>query len=200
MADGIERKITLGIGIDVNTEKVKTADAMLSSFVKKYDDTILKVDTNDFNKAAREIKSLEDEINRVKKQSPKMLPALDPNIKQVENFKAKYKDAFAIFTDGSIAKGIDNIFDKIENGGAISIIDLGSRMEYLKRQATEVIKEIKSVGDLTKFWDGTLDYRSGNMDSSGIQKRIDLINKLIECQKELQMFSPTKLESKDFES
>ena len=33
------------------------------SFVKKYDDTILKVDTNDFNKAAREIKSLEDEIN-----------------------------------------------------------------------------------------------------------------------------------------
>lgn len=200
MADGIERKITLGIGIDVNTEKVKTADAMLSSFVKKYDDTILKVDTNDFNKAAREIKSLEDEINRVKKQSPKMLPALDPNIKQVENFKAKYKDAFAIFTDGSIAKGIDNIFDKIENGGAVSIIDLGSRMEYLKRQATEVIKEIKSAGDLTKFWDGTLDYRSGNMDSSGIQKRIDLINKLIECQKELQMFSPTKLESKDFES
>lgn len=200
MADGIERKITLGIGIDVNTEKVKTADAMLSSFVKKYDDTILKVDTNDFNKAAREIKSLEDEINRVKKQSPKMLPALDPNIKQVENFRAKYKDAFAIFTDGSIAKGIDNIFDKIENGGAVSIIDLGSRMEYLKRQATEVIKEIKSVGDLTKFWDGTLDYRSGNMDSSGIQKRIDLINKLIECQKELQMFSPTKLESKDFES
>lgn len=200
MADGIERKITLGIGIDVNTEKVKTADAMLSSFVKKYDDTILKVDTNDFNKAAREIKSLEDEINRVKKQSPKMLPALDPNIKQVENFKAKYKDAFAIFTDGSIAKGIDNIFDKIDNGGAVSIIDLGSRMEYLKRQATEVIKEIKSVGDLTKFWDGTLDYRSGNMDSSGIQKRIDLINKLIECQKELQMFSPTKLESKDFES
>lgn len=200
MADGIERKITLGIGIDVNTEKVKTADAMLSSFVKKYDDTILKVDTNDFNKAAREIKSLEDEINRVKKQSPKMLPALDPNIKQVENFRAKYKDAFAIFTDGSIAKGIDNIFDKIENGGAVSIIDLGSRMEYLKRQATEVIKEIKSVGDLTKFWDGTLDYRSGNMDSSGIQKRIDLINKLIEYQKELQMFSPTKLESKDFES
>lgn len=200
MADGIERKITLGIGIDVNTEKVKTADAMLSSFVKKYDDTTLKVDTNDFNKAAREIKSLEDEINRVKKQSPKMLPALDPNIKQVENFRAKYKDAFAIFTDGSIAKGIDNIFDKIENGGSVSIIDLGSRMEYLKSQATEVIKEIKSVGDLTKFWDGTLDYRSGNMDSSGIQKRIDLISKLIECQKELQMFSPTKLESKDFES
>ena len=131
MADGIERKITLGIGIDVNTEKVKTADAMLSSFVKKYDDTILKVDTNDFNKAAREIKSLEDEINRVKKQSPKMLPALDPNIKQVENFKAKYKDAFAIFTDGSIANGTDNVFDKMENGGAGSIIDFGSRMEEL---------------------------------------------------------------------
>ena len=119
MADDMKRTIGVSIGIDVDTTKVKEADSYLTKFVNKYDDTTLSVDTSDFNKAAKAAQSLGDEISRVGKNSPKMLPALDLNVKQLNDFKAKYKDAIGIFTDKSVVKGIDEIFDKINSGGSL---------------------------------------------------------------------------------
>ena len=204
--------------VEVEKNSLNNASKLLDSFYKKYENKSLKVDTNDMSKAVKQgvsemqkiykkgLDQLSEYESKTSTQPPwwKAESGLEQQLKETRN---KMKDFFnetkVLFSDGSIVSGLDNILTKSMENVSITAVDLGGRIEHLKKQIKGVVKEIDHA-DLTKFYDGSIDYSSGNMNKSQIEERIKLVSQLLSYQKEIESFngelfsidnSPTKNET-----
>ena len=200
MPGEFKRELSINVNTSVNTQKIQEAEKVIQRFFDKYDGENLKlgidtkkakVDVQDFSKTILRIKELSEEIGNVQTNSPSMLPAIKNDIEFLERVKEEFASVFAIFTDGSMAKGMDAIISKITDGFSVAVVDIGERVGYLKDQIINVLHEIDHL-KLARYDDGSINYASGNMDEEQIQKRIKLVEQLLKYQEELELFNGNK--------
>jgi len=205
MADRMKRELNININTNVDTQPIKAAEQELNGFFEKYenrslelgiDKRSLKIDTKDFYKAIAAAQQLESSIDGVRRSAPAMIKALNTDIEFAENVKGELQEAMAVFNDGSIARGFNEIIDKLSDGLSMVAVDLGGRVDYIKKQITGMLSQIREAGSVSL---GN-EIEFGSLNQKEINQRIQLIGKLIDAQKELQSFSPTQLDEYDFES
>lgn len=205
MSDRMKRELSININTNVDTQPIKSAEKELNRFFTKYenksielgiDQQNLKIDTKDFYRAIAAAQQLERSIDGVSKSAPMMMKALNNDIEFASNVRDELKDAMAAFDDGSLVRGIDNIANKIASGFSVIAVDLGGRIQYLKDQISSALNDLEFDG-VQKFYDGSINFSSGNMDKAKIKERINLIKELFDYQEELEKFNGAKFEEKD---
>lgn len=195
-----KRELGININTSVNTKKMQEAERIINAFIDKYDgesirlgidQTQVKADAREFTKTILGIKDLMEEVNSVKTNSPKMLPSIQQEVDNLEYAKQRFESVFAMFNDGSVVKGIDNIIDKISDGFSVTLVDLGERVSYLRNQIVD-IKEAINVRSLEEYGDNSINYSSGDMNKRQLEERIELVQKLLQYQEELETFNGEK--------
>lgn len=207
MSNEFKRTLEVNVNTNVNTTKIKEAEKIISGFFDKYDGESLKigldtkkakVDVADFSKMILKAKELAEEINLVSKNSPSMLPSIKADIDYFEQIKSELASVFALLNDGNTARGFEAVMSKITDGFAITAVDIGERVEYLKNQISSVIKELNNIGAVKTGWRGqTVGYDNDDMSERQLQSRIELIKELVEWQKELESFDNKKFTNTD---
>lgn len=210
MSSQFKRELSINVNTNVDTKPIQDAEKIVSGFFDKYDGESIKigintkqakVDAREFSSMIRQVSVLEEKINKVKVESPSMLPALKEDIANLEQFKAELASASAVFNDGSIATGFEQIMSKLSQEFHVVAADLGERVQYLKNQISESVNYLSSIGATKSTW-RVLSFNEGDMDESALYDRIELLKKLISYQKELELFSgkPFTIEDAPLES
>lgn len=191
--------------VEVEKSSMNQACSVLDDFYKKYSNKKMKVDTKDMVSAVQKgivkIQNLykqglsEIENNGIAWWQIEDIVNVDGlDFSQVrEKMHEALKDAMLIFSDGSIFSALDDnlseiLSDKFSQGITVVAADLGERVQHLKNQIIDILEEI-DVSKLSKYGDGSIDYKSGNMSKDVLLQRIDLLKKLIDYQKELELFN-----------
>ena len=194
MPGEFKRELSVNINTNVNTQKIQDAERIIQSFFDKYDGESLKlgidtkkakVDAKDFTKAILRIKELSEEISLVKTNSPSMLPAIKNDIEYLSRVRDEFSSVFAVFNDGSMANGLDNVMKKISEGFSVTMVDIGERVNYLKSQISSALNELENL-NLEKYGDGSFDFSSKLSSRGEISERIKMLKTLIEYQSELE--------------
>ena len=197
MSSRFKRELSINVNTNVDTKPIQDAEKIVSGFFDKYDGESIKigvdtkqakVDAREFSSMIRQVSVLEEKINKVKVESPSMLPALREDIANLEQFKTELASASAVFNDGSIAIGFEQIMSKLSQEFHIVAVDLGERVQYLKNQISESVNYLNSIGATKITWRG-LSFNEGDMNESALYDRIELLKRLISYQKELELFS-----------
>ena len=191
--------------MDVEVEKssLDKAKGVLDAFYAKYHDRKMKVDTSDMVKSFRggiaEIRKLYDQgMQQMAKDGFAWWDTEDDLENSFSIARNKMYDFFddlkASFSDGSVVSGLDNILEKSLENVSIVAVDLGERVRYLKDQISGMLNELDDVDAIQRSRWGTYGFSGDNMTASQLEDRIDTLKRLVECQKELEVFNGKKFE------
>lgn len=204
MSDRMKKSFDININTNVDTQPIKKAEKELNNFFTKYGDKSLDlsvdkrsfIDGKDLFKAITSVKQLEEAIESVKRSAPMMMKALDTDVQFASNVRAEFEDVMAVFEDGNIVRGFDEVASKIANGFSVVAVDLGGRVEHLKTQITDAVAQLKSIGATQKLWGG-MSFFNDDMSQNDLANRINQMKELISCQRELEAFSGQRFDASD---
>lgn len=202
---------SFSVKADVEVEKssMDSACRTLDNFYNKYNNKKLKIDTRDMVKAAQDgvgkIQKLYTQgMNEAAKDGGISWWQIEDGLEsQFSGARSKMKEFFneakLIFSDGSMFSALDDnltdvLSEKISNGITVVAADLGERVQYLKQQIADAVNGFENIGAIESYyWNGRVSGFSGdNMTESQLEKRIELLNELVESQKELELFEGKK--------
>ena len=194
----IIRKVRIETQVDTDT--IKRSSATLDNFYKKYQSKEMKVDTSDFFQAIDAVRSLRKELDTTKKNSPHMEGIIGQMSGELERAGQQFSEAIIHFTNGDIAKGLNEAVDKISQGFSIKAVDLGDYLSNMKRTAQETTDSLKRIGALTINDNG---HKYLNFDGLNIEElhiALALMQKLLATQKEMDNFHGAPLRQEAFYS
>lgn len=191
--------------VEVEKSSMSQACSVLDAFYNKYGNRKMKIDTSDMVKTAQagisKVQKLYKQgIDEVAKGNISWWQIEDGLEEQFNASRAKIKEFFKetslVFSDGSMLSALDEnlseaLSEKFAKGITVVAADLGERVKYLKEQISDTLEEI-DISKLSKYYDQSVDFTSGDMSKNQLLDRIDLLKKLIDYQKELEVFNGGK--------
>ena len=187
------------IETQVDTDTIKKSSATLDNFYRKYQNKDMKVDTSDFFQAIDAVRSLRKELDTTQKNSPQMTGIIGQMSSELEQAAKQFGDAIVHFTNGDIANGLNEAVDKITQGLQVKSVDLGEFLSTVKWRARETVDALKEIGALSVRGDNKF-LKFDNLDLSGMNQALDLMQELYDAQKELDEFNGKPLEQNAFYS
>lgn len=194
----IIRKVRIETQVDTDT--IKRSSATLDNFYKKYQSKEMKVDTSDFFQAIDAVRSLRKELDTTKKNSPHMEGIIGQMSGELERAGQQFSEAIIHFTNGDIARGLNEAVDKISHGFSIKAVDLGDYLSNMKRTAQETTDSLKRIGALTINDNGHKYLNFDGLNIEELHDALELMQKLLTTQKEMDNFHGAPLKQEAFYS
>lgn len=185
MSDRMKR--TLVIETEVDRKTLNSSEQVVKGFFDKYSDKKMKVNTPDFQGILQPIRDIEKEIDRVAEKMPHMLGAISVDKQFLADIKDAFKDVEVLFTDGTKAKGFDDIIEKTKTL-ALKSVDLGDFLSAVQKNARNAVDSLKELGAIKEDWRGKNYLSLGDLNTTQLKSAIDLMHQLKESQAELDAF------------
>ena len=185
MSDRMKR--TLIIETEVDRKTLNNSEQVVKDFFDKYSDKTMKVSTPDFQGILQPIRDIEKEIDRVTEKMPHMLGSIAIDKTFVSDIKEAFTDISVTFTDGSIAKGFDDIIEKSKTL-AIKSVDLGKFVSTLQYSVRSSVDALKQIGAIQSNYNGKNYLDLSGLNVQQLQDAIELMQQLKKSQEELDIF------------
>ena len=190
MSDRMKR--TLIIETEVDRKTLNDSERIVKEFFDRNSNKKMKVATPDFQNILQPIRDIEKEINRVSEKMPHMLGSISMDKQFLTDIKTAFKDMEVMFTDGSMAKGFDEIIEKTKTL-SIKSVDLGEFVSSLRKVTQESVNALKEIGAMQSGYSGRNYLNLGSLNTKQLEDSIGLIQQLKEAQQELDAFYGTPL-------
>lgn len=184
--------LSIETGIEVKQDSFNKASRIFDAFYNKYNDKSMKINTSDLVETVRDsisaIKQLYSEGTATPTSwlntRPQMKASFDAILSDAEEMFSGIK---VLFNDGSYVSGTENILKGFRNQLSVVFSDIGGLYDELNQKQKDIYVGLNRSAYID----------DDSYDRIDILNRINLLNELIEVQKQMRDIHPT-IQDSDF--